>query len=98
MINLCFTDCGALTAPGNGNVDTTAGTTFGLTATFTCDAGYDLIGDATRECQADGTWSNADPTCQAKGKCQMAFKVYLIGCLVLKMKFNPSRKDVTQRR
>ena len=72
---VCFTDCGGLIAPGNGSVDTTAGTTFGLTATFECDAGYDLIGAATRECQADGSWSNADPTCQPKGKCLLTLKI-----------------------
>ena len=44
---LCFAECGALDAPGNGTVDTTAGTTFGLTATFACNNGYHLVGDAT---------------------------------------------------
>lgn len=74
-ICLCFADCGELVAPGNGSVDTTAGTTFGLTATFQCDNGYDLVGDATRQCQADATWSNADPTCEPKGNCALVTKV-----------------------
>ena len=35
-------------------------------ATFTCNFGYDLVGDSQRICQADGTWSNMVPTCDRK--------------------------------
>lgn len=57
-------DCGILDdAPNHGALDVTV-TTFGATATYTCDAGYSLIGDSSRTCRADGSWSNATPECQ----------------------------------
>ncbi|CAH1271355.1 CSMD3 [Branchiostoma lanceolatum] len=53
--------CPTLTAPANGAV---SGTNFyGDVATFTCDAGYNLVGGSTRTCQADTTWSGSSPTC-----------------------------------
>ena len=57
-------DCGTLTYPTNGQVSHTAGTTFGQTATYSCDTGYNLVGDNTRICQATGVWSGSAPTCQ----------------------------------
>ena len=56
-------DCSALSDPANGQVSTT-GTTFGQTATYSCDTGYNLVGDSTRTCQATGEWSGIAPTCQ----------------------------------
>ena len=58
-------DCGPLTNPANGQVSHTSGTTFGQTATYSCDAGYNLMGGSTRMCQADGMWSGSEPTCQS---------------------------------
>ena len=58
-------DCNALTDPANGQVSTTGGTTFGQTATYSCNTGYNLVGDSTRSCQANGDWSGSDPTCQS---------------------------------
>ena len=49
-------DCGSLSDPGNGIVDA-SNTTFMNTATYTCNTGYNLTGDTTRTCQANGTWS-----------------------------------------
>ena len=57
-------DCGNLTDPANGQVDLTSGTTFGQTATYSCNTGYNLGGDRTRTCQATGEWSGSAPTCQ----------------------------------
>ena len=57
-------DCGSLTDPANGQVDLTSGTTFGQTATYSCNTGYNLVGDSTRTCQATGEWSGSTPTCQ----------------------------------
>ena len=57
-------DCNALSAPANGQVSHTAGTTFEQTATYSCDTGYNLVGDSTRTCQATGEWSGSAPTCQ----------------------------------
>ena len=61
---LTVVDCGALTDPANGQVSHTAGTTFGETATYTCDAGYNLVGDSNHTCRATGVWSGCAPTCQ----------------------------------
>ena len=61
-----FTDmnCSTLTDPSNGQVSYTAGTTFRQTATYSCNAGYNLVGDSTRICHATGVWSGSAPTCQ----------------------------------
>ena len=58
-------DCGTLSNPLNGQVNHTAGTTFGETATYSCNTGYNLVGDNTRTCQATGAWSGSAPTCQS---------------------------------
>ena len=68
-INLCtlyFTtvNCGLLTDPTNGQVDTSSGTTFGSTATYTCDTGYTLSGSQSRTCRADGNWTSTEPLCR----------------------------------
>ena len=59
-------DCGPLTDPTNGQVDTSSGTTFGSTATYTCDTGYTLSGSQSRTCGADGMWSSSNPVCQSE--------------------------------
>ena len=61
MILLISTvDCGSLTDPANGQVDLTS---FGQTATYSCNTGYNLVGDSTRTCEATGNWSGSAPTC-----------------------------------
>ena len=62
--HLTVVDCGNLTDPANGQVNHTTGTTFGQTATYSCDIGYNLVEDITRTCQATGNWSASAPTCQ----------------------------------
>ena len=57
-------DCNNLTDPDNGQVTLTAGTTFGQNATYSCDPGYNLVGDSTRTCQATRDWSGNEPTCE----------------------------------
>ena len=57
-------DCGTLTDTANGQVNHTAGTTFAETATYSCNTGYNLVGDNTRTCQATGEWSGSAPTCE----------------------------------
>ena len=61
---LTAVDCGSLYDPANGQIDHTAGTTFGQTATYRCNTGYHLVGDSTHTCQATGNWSGSVPTCQ----------------------------------
>ena len=56
-------DCGSLTNPTNGAVDKSSGTTFMMTATYTCNTGYTLIGANTRTCGGDGQWTPDAPTC-----------------------------------
>ena len=55
--------CANLTDPANGSVNHTSGTTLGQTATYSCITGYNLVGDSTRTCQAEGNWSGNAPTC-----------------------------------
>ena len=55
-------DCGVLSAPTNGSVDAPS-TGFSATATYACNTGYLLVGEATRSCQMSGAWSGAAPTC-----------------------------------
>ena len=61
---LTVVDCGSLTDPANGRVIHTSGTTFGQTATYSCNTGYNLTRDSTRTCQAKGEWSGSAPTCE----------------------------------
>ena len=68
-------DCGDLRAPRNGMVETT-GTKYWDTATYSCIAGYYLVGESERTCEDTGLWSGVAPTCQ--GKCilrNMAFNL-----------------------
>ena len=64
-------DCGSLTDPANGRVDHTAGISLGHTATYSCNTGYNLVGDSTRTCQATGNWSGSEPTCQGVYACKL---------------------------
>ena len=59
-------DCEPLGNHVNGQVDMSSGTTFMSTATYTCNAGYDLTGPISRTCGSDGVWSPAAPTCVSK--------------------------------
>lgn len=58
-------DCGLLngTLPSNARVLYTGGTTFNFVANYACDEGFRLIGNTSRICQADGTWSGTPPQC-----------------------------------
>ncbi|XP_064386353.1 sushi, von Willebrand factor type A, EGF and pentraxin domain-containing protein 1-like [Halichondria panicea] len=58
-------NCGSLSYPSNGAVDTSAGTTYLQRATYTCNPGYTLTGGGmTRTCQATGLWSSSEPACE----------------------------------
>ena len=51
-------DCGPLTAPANGHVNTSNGTTFGSVATLSCRTGYTLNPRELQmvTCGVDGAW------------------------------------------
>jgi len=66
---LTAVDCGPLTDPANGQVSHPDGTTFGQTATYSCNTGYNLVGDSTRTCQATGNWSGNAPICECMLYC-----------------------------
>ena len=57
-------DCGSLPDPTNGTVTLTAGASLGQNVTYSCNTGYNLVGDSIRTCQATGNWSGNEPTCQ----------------------------------
>ena len=57
-------DCGTLSDPANGQVNHTSGTTLGQTATYSCNTGYNLVGNSTRTCQSTGNWFGRAPICQ----------------------------------
>ncbi len=62
-------DCGNLTDPTNGAVDTSTGTTFMMTATYICNTGYLRVGSVSRTCGTSGTsgvWSGEAPVCNCK--------------------------------
>ena len=61
---LTVVNCGIPSNITHGQVNHTDGTTFGQTATYTCDSGYNLVGNTTCTCQATGVWSGRSPTCQ----------------------------------
>ena len=65
LIHNVAVDCGSLSDPSNGAVDTSSGTTFMRTATYTCNTGYTLTGSNTRTCQADTDWSGSEPACDS---------------------------------
>ncbi len=59
-------DCGPLNNTANGQVSTSSGTTFMMTATYTCNPGYALSSTDSRMCGASAVWSGAAPVCNCK--------------------------------
>ena len=60
---LCIANCGPLQHPINGQV-TLSGTVFESIANYSCNLLYSIIGDTSRECLANGTWSGIEPHCE----------------------------------
>ena len=56
--------CTILKNPANGTLRLT-GTSYGNTATYTCDTGFVLVGSETLICGDDGMWSDLPPVCQS---------------------------------
>ena len=49
---------------GNGTVSM-SGSQYPLTATFSCNSGYSLVGASSVDCRPDGYWTGSVPECQA---------------------------------
>ncbi len=60
---LLAVDCGSLNNTANGLVSTSSGTTFMMTANYTCNTGYNIVGSESRTCEASGVWSGEAPVC-----------------------------------
>lgn len=54
--------CTALNAPTYGSV--TFNTTVNSQAYYSCNPGFYLAGDTSRNCQCDGNWTGIQPTCE----------------------------------
>lgn len=67
IFKLIFLDCGVLNRPLNGSVTMKHGTTFGQIARYSCEDGFNLIGNETLICSANGSWSREEPVCKVKG-------------------------------
>ena len=51
--------------PLHGRVDTPGSTFYLDMANYSCNVGYQLIGDVLRQCQGSGQWSGEEPTCHS---------------------------------
>lgn len=60
-------DCGDLTNPNNGHVHTPNGTTYGMTAVYTCHDDWILEGPESRVCLSNGLWEVPAPLCLDRG-------------------------------
>ena len=58
--------CGLPGTPSNGSVNTSAGTSFGDVARYSCEPGYKLNGQVETTCQANRSWNGSVPTCESK--------------------------------
>ena len=54
--------CEALDPPTYGSV--TNNTAVNSQAIYTCSSGFALVGQSSRICQANGTWSGEEPLCE----------------------------------
>ena len=55
--------CSTLSHPDGGMVTTPGDITLGTVATYHCNEGLMLLGNATRTCQSNGVWSGEEPMC-----------------------------------
>ena len=61
--------CDILDAPANGGLmysSTYPLRAHGTTVTYSCNEGFDLVGDRVRECQINASWTGSEPQCQSK--------------------------------
>lgn len=62
---LAAINCPNLDDIENGNVEFFS-TMIGSPATYSCDLGFELIGDETRVCIETAQWSGEEPECERK--------------------------------
>ena len=60
--SLTVVACPPLTDPLDGGVVWT-NLSVGSVAVYTCNRGFELVGNEMRTCQGDGTWSGEEPVC-----------------------------------
>ena len=64
---LLLVPCPLLADPSNGMISCSLGGNGvpnpGESCTFTCNSGYELMGNVMRTCGNDGSWSGSDATC-----------------------------------
>ena len=66
--------CGYPGEPQNGKV-VGEDYSFGKLVNYTCNKGYNLIGDTQRECLLSGRWTGSVPKCQSKNPYDNNFKL-----------------------
>ncbi|XP_063043810.1 sushi, von Willebrand factor type A, EGF and pentraxin domain-containing protein 1-like isoform X1 [Engraulis encrasicolus] len=49
----------------NGRYEFLEGIEFGAFIRAVCNEGYNMVGDSTRSCQANGEWTGTEPVCEA---------------------------------
>ncbi|XP_052795332.1 sushi, von Willebrand factor type A, EGF and pentraxin domain-containing protein 1-like [Mya arenaria] len=59
-------DCNVPSTIDHGNV-TVQTTTYHSVASYTCDPGYNIIGNRTIQCMSSGNWSRTQATCKPVG-------------------------------
>ena len=61
-----YTDisCGSLCNPKNGWVNISVSSGPKLMANYTCEAGYNIVGNEGRICECNGHWSGDEPHCE----------------------------------
>ena len=71
--------CSELSNPTNGIVLWT-GLTTGSNAIYTCNSGYQWIGERIRTCMSNGVWSGQEPNCiHKKNAFVMCTHLYKLG-------------------
>ena len=56
-------ECKELHHPLNGRVEFPVPIVYQSEAVYTCDMGYNLVGNSSRYCLDDGVWGGTEPSC-----------------------------------
>ena len=60
-------ECPAISDSSNDHMSVSVNSTYvDSTATYTCSSGYEIVGSATRTCEATGTWGGSQPSCSGE--------------------------------